>query len=159
MGRGLDWKTYSSKNASGKRSLLSTSEIEASIAHHFPRGDWGIDPWEIGLEAGFFAETFGARAPLDWTAHQFFYDCARPHELAKGVIQLRLTGKVPVDYSFFREMDDGIGTAIIEWWLATSTFKRKYDRLERRRNRLRAKNIGDRQVEAAIDAHAVEIGL
>lgn len=76
-------------------------------------------------------------------------------------MKLNLAGRVPeiVDYPFFSEIDDGIDTAIIEWWLTTPDFERTYARFERWRDRYRSMTRGDMRVEAKIEATAVRIGI
>lgn len=78
------------------------------------------DPWDIGVYLGCFARQFGARAPSNWIAHQFFYDCTCPKIVDDDVIEITNScgDRKFVDFIFFRDLDQGIDTALIDWWLS-----------------------------------------
>ncbi|RKU48794.1 hypothetical protein DL546_005833 [Coniochaeta pulveracea] len=64
--------------------------------------------WElgVGLYLGFFAKTFGARAPLGWIAHQLFVDC-RPRWIS---------------LSTYDDWDEELDLVLIDWWLTSDEF-------------------------------------
>ena len=76
-------------------------------------------PWEIGITLGFFAQTFGARAPLDWIAHQLFHDGIRAKTINDDVVQLDYAhGHTEiVDFQYLVDLDDGINTCLYDWGL------------------------------------------
>jgi hypothetical protein len=93
-------------------------------------------PWEIGVTLGFFARRFGARAPLDWISHQLFRDCVQAKILNDDVVRLNYAHKhtdyTPwhteiVDFQFFCDLDNGIGTALYDWWLSDIDFSLDYE--------------------------------
>lgn len=95
---------------------MSTVEVRRYIAKKLQQQS----PWEIGLALGCFARTFGARAPLDWISHQLFHDCVHAKILNEDVVRLNYAygyTKI-VDFQFFCDLDDGINTALYDWWLS-----------------------------------------
>ncbi|KAI4262699.1 MAG: hypothetical protein L6R42_002129 [Xanthoria sp. 1 TBL-2021] len=98
----------------------STAEVRRSLAERFH----GCNPWEIGIDLGGFARTFGARAPVDWIAYQLFHDCVYANILDDDVVKLHCAhGDVGiVDFQFFCDLEDGIDTCLYEWWLADIDF-------------------------------------
>ena len=124
----------------------STAEIRRYTAREFQQCD---DPWEIGITLGFFARTFGARAPLRWVANELFHDCVLVKILDDDVVRLDFAHgptKI-VDFQYFCHLEDGIDTALCEWWLALLD----YEEFERWREVT--------EDGAAIEAEAVKIGL
>lgn len=105
MSRGLDWTRY---GVVERHSLPNTMELRQLIAADLVPGKWN-DPFDIGLSLGLFAKQFGARAPLDWIAHQLFLDCF---------------WATPV--GCFKKCDDGIDVALMDWWLADTDFFQNY---------------------------------
>ena len=89
----------------------------------------GHDPWEIGGTLGFFARKFGARAPLNWVSHQLFHDCVRAKIVNDDVVRLDYVhGDTEiVDFQYFCNLDDGIGTSICDWWLSDIHFFSNYE--------------------------------
>ncbi|KAL8661500.1 MAG: hypothetical protein Q9168_008379 [Polycauliona sp. 1 TL-2023] len=88
---------------------MSTKAIRSHIAIEMEKNN----VWETGLNLGCFAQLFGARAPLEWIAHQLFYDCV------KVVIK-------EVDI-FLCDLDDAIDTSLYEWWLSDIDFLRRFE--------------------------------
>lgn len=78
MDRGLQ---VDSEDLSTQALRLSTArEIEESSIH---------GPADIGIHLAHFAQHFGARAPLDWIAHQWFSDSVRTwFDQSRDVINL-----------------------------------------------------------------------
>lgn len=103
----------------------STAEVRCYTARELQR----YGPWEIGVTLGFFAQIFGARAPLNWVSHQLFYDCVRAKILDDDVIRLNYAHghtKI-VDFQFFHDLDDGIDTSLCDWWLSDIDFFLDYE--------------------------------
>jgi hypothetical protein len=104
------------------RCLMATEYLDDSI--------W---QYEIGLNLGFMARRFGARAPLLDIAEQFIDDCTVELYLDKQDYYIyvrfgfRESPKQCTDYDQLRLRKDGIQTAIFEWWLHDETFILKYD--------------------------------
>ncbi|KAK3934720.1 hypothetical protein QBC46DRAFT_399090 [Diplogelasinospora grovesii] len=170
MDRGLEWERYIIQRGP-ELPPLSTEELRSYIARDLqPTGPW-YDSWEIGVHLGFFARNFGARAPLDWIAHQLFYDCVRPEIVAEDVVRLKyVRGHFEtVDFYFFRELDHGIETALCDWWLADIDFFLKYEEFKERRDMMEDGMVWDgtesevsakhEEIEVDIEAEAVMIGL
>jgi hypothetical protein len=101
-------------------SRTSTMEVRRYIARELQRNG----PWEIGITLGVFAQTFGARAPVDWISHQIFHDCIRAKIVDDNVVRLnyRHGHTEMVDFQFFCDLDDGIDTNLCDWWLSDIDF-------------------------------------
>lgn len=98
---------------------FSTGGLRGCIAEALQRGI--RDPWGMGVSLASFAKKFGARAPLDWVAHQLFDDCVRNMQ-RQADVKLVYANRT----KFFAEMDDGIDTALIDWWLLDIDFVHAY---------------------------------
>ncbi|KFZ03536.1 hypothetical protein V502_10865 [Pseudogymnoascus sp. VKM F-4520 (FW-2644)] len=113
MGRGLQ------KHCFFKPSTIEVRRYNAKqLRHH--------DPWEIGLALGFFAQNFGARAPLNWISHQLFYDCVWSRIEGDDVVRLNYAHEEhieTVNFRFFCDLDDGIATGLCDWWLLDTDFR------------------------------------
>ncbi|KAJ9130179.1 hypothetical protein NKR23_g12317 [Pleurostoma richardsiae] len=120
MDRGLEWEQHFAEKP------LSTASLLDVIAWDLLSAERGYDPWDIGVRLGYFARTFGARAPVDWIAHQLFYDCARPKIVYEDVVRLYYDYDT-VDFVFFCELDHGIEAALFDWWLADVDLCRAYE--------------------------------
>ncbi|KAG6365709.1 hypothetical protein INS49_007320 [Diaporthe citri] len=88
------------------------------------------DPIGFGVFLASFAKKFGARAPLNWTAHQLFHDCIRCgiHDIDPVRLyyahQRGEPSLVPIEFCL--EVEDAIETALYEWWLADFDFVQAY---------------------------------
>lgn len=102
-----------------------TAETRSNIASEFRRRD----PWDIGASLGHFARTFGARAPLNWVAHQLFSDCVCAKIMHDDVVKLYYMREHTeiVDFQYFCDLEDGIDTALCDWWLADLDFAHIYE--------------------------------
>lgn len=111
---------------------LSTEALRISTAREFEQSS--SYPVDIGINLGFFAQKFGARAPLDWIAHQWYFDSVRTwvdwsfHEVKLRYAHGR-SETVTID--FFCDLDRGIDTVLSDWWLADSDFARDYEEFKR----------------------------
>lgn len=114
MERGLQWDIQ----YGCKHQPPSTTELRKRIADDLEP----CDPWELGMTLGSFARKFGARAPLDWVANQLFNDCAISNFARKY--------PATTDSDFLRLFNDGIDTALIEWWLSDFDFLQKFGQFE-----------------------------
>ncbi|UKZ84834.1 uncharacterized protein TrAFT101_000722 [Trichoderma asperellum] len=134
MDRGLDWEKYvfagddEDEIISGDDDdkIVSTSKLRKRVAAALlPQQAWR-DPWGVGICLTLFAQKFGARAPLDWVAHQLFFDCVSTKVPIDGcVVVVKKYGRNSsnmVDFDFFSELEDGIDTALHEWWLMDTEF-------------------------------------
>ncbi|KXJ84777.1 hypothetical protein Micbo1qcDRAFT_154686 [Microdochium bolleyi] len=124
MDRGLEWKTYLFR--SGPKLPLPTEELKARITTDIQPVSPCHGSWETGLYLGGFARKFGARAPLDWISHQLFFDC--------------IGGEIDSD------MENGIDTALLEWWLADTQFFLDYMYFKDRRDAMEESMLWD-QIE------------
>ena len=103
----------------------STAEVRRYTSRELQR----YNPWEIGVTLGFFAQSFGARAPMNWVSHQLFYDCVRAKIVDDDVVRLDYAhGHTEiVDFQFFCDLDDGINTTLYDWWLSGIDFSSDYE--------------------------------
>lgn len=121
-------QTLMERRLQERRILLpSTAEVRRYIAKELQQQS----PWEIGVTLGFFVRKFGARAPLDWISHQLFRNYIQAKILNDDVVRLNYihehTDYAPwyteiVDFQFFCDLDNGIGTALYDWWLLDIDF-------------------------------------
>ena len=108
-----------------------TAEVRRYIARDLQRHD----PWEIGVILGFFARNFGARAPLNWVSYQLFHDCVLVKIVDDDVVRLNYAhGHTKmVDFQFFCDLEDGIDTALCDWWLSDVDFFLDYKEFKKLR--------------------------
>jgi hypothetical protein len=92
----------------------STENLQDSFARLF----FGTDLFDIGLTWGFFARPFGARAPLQWIAQQWYYDCVRrDFDWNSRMVNLhhdwvgQQGHSERVDLGHFRYLEQGVDTA------------------------------------------------
>lgn len=116
MDRGLLQDSYI-EGFSVDHRLPSTSALKSAIGEQFENSF----PWEVGMSLGYFAQRFGARAPVRWIALQLFHDCAR-----WSFVEDQVYTYGP---DFFRLLKDGIGDYIIDW-LADSDFVADHQEFE-----------------------------
>lgn len=64
--------------------VQSTSEVRYYTARELQRHG----SWEIGITLGVFAQTFGAKALLDWISHWAFHDYNQARILNDDVVRL-----------------------------------------------------------------------
>jgi hypothetical protein len=75
---------------------------------------------------------FGARAPVLNIAWQFIDDCTdkiyRDHDLQYPYIRFssKKGPKESVHFEYFRDIEEGLDTAVIEWWLNDIDFPLEY---------------------------------
>ncbi|KAK3290478.1 uncharacterized protein B0H64DRAFT_412451 [Chaetomium fimeti] len=154
MDRGLDVKAS------------STADFQDSMARQF----FGGDTFDIGVSLGGFARPFGARAPLEWIVARLYYDCVRTETVDWSPYMIMLKYDKDghhykmVEISFFRELDDAVGTVLMDWWLGDSSFADDYREFERWRNAMEKNNNVLREGLSAkqrqeIEGRAVSIGL
>lgn len=117
MARGLGWGKYMSRK--GKRpQYISTRALQGRVSEDL-RGH----PWEVGLQLGFLAKAFGARAPGDWIAHQLWYDCVKAARIDNGIKLTDAHGCSEISRpnsakgTVEEQIDRGIETALVDWWL------------------------------------------
>jgi hypothetical protein len=124
MQRGLDMKDYFVDGA-----LPSTHILRREFEKvHLNRDHGG---YEIGLGLGSLARCFGARAPVCQIAGQLLRDClnARSTDWDAQEVDVEYWDGVIccLDFRHFRNVDDGINTALLDWWLADTEFEDKYE--------------------------------
>lgn len=84
--------------------------------------------WDIGIALGCFARRFGARAPVDWIAHQLYADLVRAPwvdsdgDVHSGSVSYADGTTESLDPEVLPQLSDGIHTALIEWWLLDADF-------------------------------------
>lgn len=126
--RGFSWEKYFAGPIQDLRPP-PTSELRDYIGEEFEFSD----PWDIGISMACFARHFGARAPVDWIAHQLYYDCARPTILDNldDAVRIRygLTSTI-VGFDFFHQLDLGIEEGLYDMWLGGTDFLERYKQFE-----------------------------
>ncbi|KAH7316970.1 hypothetical protein B0I35DRAFT_469389 [Stachybotrys elegans] len=164
MDRGL-WKN--------ELQYLALKPTTAELRYHIASIMGPLKPfnggWKIGIYVGYFARKFGARAPVDWIAHQLFRDCVQTKVINEDTGRLNFAHgeSNTVDLQFFCDLDEGINTVLVEWWLADvdfhvdlklfeewQCFEGSYD--NETNDTLLAKHV---KIREAIEAGAIEIGL
>ncbi|CAI4212215.1 unnamed protein product [Parascedosporium putredinis] len=91
--------------------LYTTAELRCLIAEDFRQSD----AVNLGLYLGFFAQKFGARAPIRWLPEQLFRDC------------MRMTDEVDFDCWITQHTIDEVLT---DWWLIHCDFISDYEEFE-----------------------------
>jgi hypothetical protein len=126
MDRGLGVENYIEH---GRPPSTQTLKERMSIDYLFPStcGD------EIGLNLGFMARCFGARAPVLEIAWQFIDDCThvidRNDDLPRACIWYGSKKGCKAWVSFeHSSIEGGIRTALYEWWLNDIDFLLEYQR-------------------------------
>lgn len=118
---------YSAASACDKYILPPVSCLCEIMADEYIRYSYD-DGWDVGVGLGLFAKRFGARAPLDWIAQQLYYDLTtapevdRDGDLHFGSVSYEDGKTEDLDLSFFPQVEDGIHTALFEWWLLDEDF-------------------------------------
>jgi hypothetical protein len=94
----------------------TTAEIRWYTAKEFQHAISLDGPWDVGVSLGRFARNFGARAPLNWIAHQLFHDCVWAEIVVDDVVRLNYAHEHTeiVDFQFFCDLDDGIDTSLCD---------------------------------------------
>ena len=114
----------------------TTEELRHFIATKLGSVEPWLSSWESGVCLGSFARNFGARAPLNWIAHQLFRDCVRVCSVSTGVARLvyeqRHSDTVSTD--FFCHLDEGVETVLYDWWLTDIEFLSNYDEFKQWRD-------------------------
>ncbi|KFY89285.1 hypothetical protein V500_05822 [Pseudogymnoascus sp. VKM F-4518 (FW-2643)] len=119
INRGLQW---------GHLSRLSATDLRYGIARDLLGARSRSDPWDIGIYLTNFARCFGARAPLDWISHSLFNDCIWTEIYDDKEVKLQYGRHTEtVDFNFFCELEDGIETSLLDWWLADFEFYFDYE--------------------------------
>lgn len=123
MDRGLNWYQGDLQHLS---EYEPTVDLRARIAADIRRIEHKYGYCDVGIYLGSFASLFGARAPINWVAHQLLYDCARIEAVDDGDnFRLKYDGDVPtslVDSWSLKCVEDGIDLVIIDWWFAMEEF-------------------------------------
>ncbi|KAL6893437.1 hypothetical protein GGI43DRAFT_413336 [Trichoderma evansii] len=176
MDRGLDWEQYIFADGHDDE-VVSTSKLRKRVAENLIPQDilYGDEHWAVGLDLALFAQNFGARAPVDWIAHQLFYDCVgreiSDDDMERGIV----TGLYEwwlgdidfyIDRKEFDEwqdaMEDGIIWDQIEFWKTWG--QHDYDELSEEDKLLQDKEWDElwaerKKIMSAIEVEAVKIGL
>jgi hypothetical protein len=105
----------------------STRQLRASMAREFEQSTHH-GPFDIGINLGYFSQTFGARAPLEWIAYQWYYDCVRRGFESSYVAKLRYAhGRTETVWiGFFSDLNSGVEIVLMDWWLTDSDFADDY---------------------------------
>jgi hypothetical protein len=116
MDRGYDMGRYLEANE-----LPSTWKLCAKISKSI------LDPcntaYDVGLNLGHLSRYFGARAPIRQIAHQMLQDFSSVLFNDDGLHILRVicTGR-RFDRQECQDIEEGISTALYDWWLADPDF-------------------------------------
>jgi hypothetical protein len=107
----------------------STRDLRSSTAGQL-QGHGG-DGFGIGVELASFAKKFGARAPVEWIAYQWFYDCVGvwfdPAYPTPVKLHYADGYSETVEIEFLFKRDEGIETALQDWWLTDFEFVVEYN--------------------------------
>lgn len=72
--------------------------------------------------------------PLDWIAHQFFYDCVRTRTIEEDIVRIGFAHQPEhaeiVNFDFFCVLDDVIRKVLFEWWLSDLAFSFEYEEFQ-----------------------------
>lgn len=135
---------------------FSTEGLRGCVAKALQRGI--RDPWGIGVSLASFAKKFGARAPLEWVARQLFDDYVRDMQ-SQADVEFFYANRT----TFLVEMDNGIDTALIDWWMADFDFFQAYkvykEWKSERENVMKRLLAYHERIRASIEAEADRIGL
>ena len=120
-------KTLMDRGLQVDREDLSTEDLRVSTAREFEQSSrYGFG---IGIDLGCFAQKFGARAPSEWIARRWYYDCVRTwfdsNSYMVGLNYAHGSFEI-VELDFFKDLDRGVDTALLDWWLADSDFASDY---------------------------------
>ncbi|KAL1591740.1 hypothetical protein SLS60_011739 [Paraconiothyrium brasiliense] len=89
-----------------------------------------VGGYEIGLTLGLLARCFGARAPIRQIALQLLQDCSHVRFIDHDVQMVSASywdrEVMHLDFGHFRDIEDGIDTALYDWWLADPDFVYAY---------------------------------
>lgn len=119
MNRGLQW---------GHLSRLSATDLRYGIARDLLGAQSRSGPWDIGIYLANFARCFRARAPLEWISYCLFNDCIWTEIYDDKEVKLQYGRHTEiVDFNFFCELEDGIETSLLDWWLAGFDFYFDYE--------------------------------
>jgi hypothetical protein len=109
----------------------STKQLRASMAREFERCSSYGD--ELGITLGLFAQKFGARAPLEWIAYQWYDDCVEARfDSSSDTVELYYAhGRSHTVWAdFFSDLEQGIDIALLDWWLEDSDYVRDFEEFE-----------------------------
>jgi hypothetical protein len=123
MNRGFDMKHYLRNGMFPRTSELRKAFASAMLSP-------SQHPDIIGIELGLLVRCFGARAPVRQLAQQLLYDCYPVQRIYWKIQTVALSyddGRVYLDFGYFRAIEDGIDTALIDWWLADVDFYDAYN--------------------------------
>ncbi|KAF2030698.1 hypothetical protein EK21DRAFT_64820, partial [Setomelanomma holmii] len=117
--RGLDLHKYLEGNKLPGSSDLSQELAKSPL-------DPSIGGWEVGISLGCMARCSGARAPVGKIAWHLHHDCSRVRHF-DGDAQFAIISywdeeTSHLEFEHFFGIEDGIETALIDWWIADSRF-------------------------------------
>lgn len=105
-----------------------------------------MDPWEMGVSFGSFAQKFGARAPLEWISYRLFYDCVRMKIVGDDLLELRYADnemKEYEDFDFGLLLEEGINASLCDGWLKDGDLCQDYEEFKEYRNMMEDNIIDD----------------
>jgi hypothetical protein len=122
--RGFDMNQYLLDYA-----LPPTSILRKELARRILEPSHG--GYHIGFDLGHLARCFGARAPVRQLALQLLRDCSHVRcidDNTQTVIVSYVDNQIDhLDFSHFCDIEDGIDTALYDWWLADPDFFNAYE--------------------------------
>ena len=156
--RGFDMKEYLIGNALPPTSILR-GEFSKRVLEPSKGG------YHIGLDLGFLARCFGARAPVRQIAFQLHQDCSAVRFINHNaqILSISYWGNqvTHLDFAHFCDLEDGIDTALYDWWLADSEFFYAYKDAKREWDLWyeAALEDGDNDVDTRVENAAIRLGL
>lgn len=107
---------------------FSTKDLKCFVSRDLQTHSY--DPFGFGVFLASFAKKFGARAPLNWIAHQLFHDCVHRGIYDIDPVTLRYAHQreepTLVSNEFLKEVEGAIKTALYDWWLGDVDFFQTY---------------------------------
>jgi hypothetical protein len=123
MNRGFDMDLYLHNNV-----FPNTHDLRWRFASIM------LKPWyegyDIGLGLGLMVRAFGARAPVRQLALQLVRDCHTVRQIdnkSRNVFISYGDGDFRLDAEQFHAIEEGIDTALMDWWLADTDFYKAYE--------------------------------
>jgi hypothetical protein len=122
LDRGLKMEVYLRSPALPTTLALRENEARKILDPSYPAFD-------KGLNLGFLARCFGARAPTRRIASQLIRDCLRGHldDDAQIMWVSYPNYQARIEFREICDIEDGIDTALGDWWLTRSRFLDAYE--------------------------------
>ncbi|KAK4086110.1 hypothetical protein Purlil1_9639 [Purpureocillium lilacinum] len=128
LDRGLALDKYRRFKTGRGYILPRVRKLKQLMADDYFPNSW--DGWDVGTSLGIFARPFGARAPVHWIARQFYFDVIEAPwvdcdgDVHSGTVSYTNGTRTDLEPGILTYMEDGIRTALVEWWFLDDDFVR-----------------------------------